>query len=421
MKKILFLIVVFCSLKVNAQNITFAGTGLSTVKVENLTKCSSLTLNADDILTLSETVGVTEVNQKDSSELKIYPNPMIDNSTLVIFPPVSGDAIISVFDVAGKPLIQIKSFLENYIQEFKLSGLDHGFFLINVKGKTYQFSGKFMSLGRITGTPCIEKVGNNIHESDKNLSNIDSKGVQDIYYMLYSTGDRLKFTGVSGNYSTVMTVIPSSDTTITFDYFSPCTDKDNINYPVVKIGTQVWMAENLSTTKYNNGELIGTTNPATLDIHGETTPKYQWAYQANESYVVTYGRLYTWYTIADSRGVCPVGWHIPNESEWSVLITLLGGENIAGSKLKETCPIHWNNANTDATNESGFTALGEGWRTMDGGFYGIMNGSTLWSSDEYSFDPKYAKVVEIHASMTVGEIKLIEKKYGLAVRCIKDN
>src|SRR5512133_920538 len=87
------------------------------------------------------------------------------------------------------------------------------------------------------------------------------------------------------------------------------TDIDGNVYQTVTIGTQKWMKENLKTTKYNNGDAIVTTNPATKDISGESTPKYQWAYAGNDSNVNTYSRLYTWHTATDTRKVCPTGWH----------------------------------------------------------------------------------------------------------------
>lgn len=100
-------------------------------------------------------------------------------------------------------------------------------------------------------------------------------------------------------------------------------DIDGNAYRTITIGTQVWMAENLKTTRYRNGDLIETTTPATLDIEGERTPEYQWAYDGNESNVATYGRLYTWYVATDSRNVCPTGWHVPSDDEWIVLTDYL--------------------------------------------------------------------------------------------------
>jgi uncharacterized protein (TIGR02145 family) len=156
------------------------------------------------------------------------------------------------------------------------------------------------------------------------------------------------------------------------------TDVDGNVYTSVTIGTQVLMVENLKTTRYRNGDLIGTTTPATKDIHAEANPKYQWAYDGNESNVVTYGRLYTWDAVTDSRNLCPTGWHVPSDAEWTTL-TYLGGESAAGGKLKEAGTAHWLAPNTGATNESGFTALPGGIRDTDGDFAAIGWFCAFWS------------------------------------------
>ena len=117
------------------------------------------------------------------------------------------------------------------------------------------------------------------------------------------------------------------------------------------------MAANLKTTRYLNSDLIGTTALATKDISVENEPKYQWAYAGDESNVSTFGRLYTWHAITDSRKVCLTGWHVPTDSEWTTLTTYLGGESVTGGKLKETGTFHWSSPNSGATNDSVFTAL----------------------------------------------------------------
>ena len=162
-------------------------------------------------------------------------------------------------------------------------------------------------------------------------------------------------------------------------------DGDGNTYGTITIGAQVWMASNLKTTKYSNGNPIGTTTSATLDISNATTyptPKYQWAYAGTESNVATYGRLYTWYAATDTRNVCPTGWHVPADSEWATLTTYLGGLSVAGGQLKETGTSHWQSPNAGATNTSGFTALPGGSRTNDGTFYSIGGYGYWWSSTE---------------------------------------
>jgi uncharacterized protein (TIGR02145 family) len=197
------------------------------------------------------------------------------------------------------------------------------------------------------------------------------------------------------------------------------TDADGNTYNTVTIGTQVWLTENLRTTKYLNGDLIGTTTPATLDLTSEATPRYQWSYDGNESNAVTYGRLYTWYAATDSRKVCPDGWHIPSDEEWTALSTFLGGEALAGGKLKETGTAHWLTPNTGATNETGFTALPSGNRTTSGLFESIGVMTNIWTSTEKT--PINAIVRGIANSSTeITGFSPFNKRDALPVRCLKD-
>lgn len=168
------------------------------------------------------------------------------------------------------------------------------------------------------------------------------------------------------------------------------TDIDGNVYSTVTIGTQVWMIENLKTTKYRNGDLIGTTIPATLDIRDENTPKYQWAYAGNESNVSIYGRLYTLYAIEDSRNICPHGWHVPNNTEWELLHATLGAIKIDKMEYRHTSKIE----------DKGFTLPSGGNRYFDGSFNNICVTGHYWSSSE---DPDSE---DVH--------------YGNSVRCIKD-
>jgi uncharacterized protein (TIGR02145 family) len=160
------------------------------------------------------------------------------------------------------------------------------------------------------------------------------------------------------------------------------TDVDGNVYRIVKIGTQTWMAENLKTTKYRSGEPIGTTDPHTLDIRGEDSVKYQWAYNGNEVNVSTYGRLYTWYAIKDKRGVCPVGYHVPSREEWAKLSEFIGGASSGGGGLKERGTEHWLEPNFGATDTTGFTALPGGYRGYNGEFFFLGHSGIWWSSTE---------------------------------------
>lgn len=192
-------------------------------------------------------------------------------------------------------------------------------------------------------------------------------------------------------------------------------------YKTVHIGSQIWMAENLKTTKYRNGDLIATTVSPTIDIRAETTPKYQWGYNGLESNVTDYGRLYTWFTVADSRYVSPIGWHIPSKDEWNTLSDYLGGSNFAGKKLKEAGTVHWL-TNNGATNEIGFTALPGGSRKPDGEFRNFGVSTAWWTSTPYvDFANDYESWSRnIIANDDILYLNASDRKVAYSVRCVKD-
>jgi uncharacterized protein (TIGR02145 family) len=283
---------------------------------------------------------------------------------------------------------QIQDYLGNNLQEFRLSGLNRGIYFISIKSNSYIFSAKLICETKSAGTINIEKISNN-HAIDQRFLKIETKGTRTPIDMAYTTGDRLKFTGISGNYSTILVDIPTTNKTITFNFIA-CFDGDNINYPVVSIGTQIWMAENLKTTKYNDGTVIpNITDDATWAAYSSGA---YCDYNDTPANSITYGRLYNWFVVDNNpatnvasnggKNVCPIGWHIPSDPEWSNLTTFLGGESVAGGKLKETGTIHWISPNTSATNETGFTALPGGRRSYYGQFWDIGSNGYWWSSTE---------------------------------------
>jgi uncharacterized protein (TIGR02145 family) len=196
------------------------------------------------------------------------------------------------------------------------------------------------------------------------------------------------------------------------------TDIDGNLYNIITIGTQQWMKENLRTTRYLNGELIGTTTPSTFDIILESTPKYQWAYGGSESNALTYGRLYTWYAATDSRKLCPSGWHVSSDDEWTTLTTFLSGEAIAGGKLKESGTTHWLTPNMGATNEIGFSALPGGSRFYWGDFGGIGIFTDILSSTEKT--DLLVIVRNMAYNYNFIDRAPRNKSDGMSVRCIKD-
>ena len=197
------------------------------------------------------------------------------------------------------------------------------------------------------------------------------------------------------------------------------TDIDGIVYKTVTIGTQVWMAENLKTTRLNDGTAIAlVTDDSAWD--SLTTPGRCWNYNDSTSNKKTYGALYNWYVV-NSGKLAPAGWHVPTDSEWSIIITYAGGDSMAAGKLKEVGTMHWFPPNTGATNEFGFSALPGGYRDGYGIFIGPGNYGYWWSSTPStasgvtdSWGPNmYWNTVNVYD-------RLQDMNFGLSVRCVKN-
>ena len=189
---------------------------------------------------------------------------------------------------------------------------------------------------------------------------------------------------------------------ITFSDGAP--DIDNNVYKTVQIGTQIWMAENLKVTKYKNGDPIDAT---------------QWSYPTNSSTTkAEYGLYYKWNVTIDPRGVCPTGWHVPTNAEWTTLDTYLGGETVAGGKLKATGTTNWKSPNTGATNESGFNSLPAGYREGSGSYSFFKERAYYWSSTANGVDYGYFREQDYTISSTINNY--YDVRGHMSIRCVKD-
>ena len=400
MKKILIPVVFLLVLDLNAQNylITFAGSGESstvgTVKVENLSKGTIIELNGSDILQLTGSTGIRTDYSRETGEIRIYPNPVLDCSFIEIDPPEAGNASITLYEITGKVISQSRFYLDAVKQNLRIEGLGKGLYLMDISGENYKLSGRLMGMGQKGRTLNISKIGSSYQSGISKNENHGSKGTAATVTMNYTTGDRLVFTGISGNYKTVITDVPSSDKTITFNFIG-CTDGNGNNYSVVQIGSakgdsgseggkglQIWMGENLKTTKYNDGTDIPLVTADNITWRNLTTPAYCWYNNDPTSNADTYGALYNWHAVNTDK-LCPAGWHVPSKNEWTALRDNLGGEKVAGGKLKESGTAHWY-LNTGGTNETGFTALPGGARIYSLGFYYQLLYAFYWSSTRAS-------------------------------------
>jgi len=202
-----------------------------------------------------------------------------------------------------------------------------------------------------------------------------------------------------------------------------CIDADGNVYATVDIGGQIWMAENLRTTKYNDGSAIPTGHDITA-----------WAALTTGAYAVyphsvldglnspsdvmaVYGALYNWYAV-DTRKLCPSGWRVPHDVDWQMLTDFLGGMSVAGGKMKEAGLAHWIGPNNEATNESGFTALAAGRLAYNSGFDLIGRNAFFWFSIQLTESEALQYGLQyLHGQVTESSS---HKAFGYSVRCVED-
>lgn len=193
-------------------------------------------------------------------------------------------------------------------------------------------------------------------------------------------------------------------------------DVDGNIYKAVTLGSQVWMQENLRTTRYRNADPLS--NLTADSSWSESTAGAYCDYENDTAQSAVYGRLYNWHAVNDSRKICPEGWHVPTDQEWQALVDFLGGDAVAGGKLKEAGTAHWAAPNTGATNESGFTALPGGSRLNDGMF--LLNGTHafFWSATATTGDYAWYRYIE-DLDATIGRTAE-NVRNGLSIRCVRD-
>jgi uncharacterized protein (TIGR02145 family) len=193
-------------------------------------------------------------------------------------------------------------------------------------------------------------------------------------------------------------------------------DIDGNAYNTVLIGTQCWTKENLKTSRYRNGGLIPNVTDGTAWSNLTTGA---WSYYNNDvSNNAIYGKLYNWYT---TRGdtLCPTGWGVPTDAEWTTLTTYLGGESVAGGKMKTIGTAYWESPNTGAINLSGFSALPGGYRNNFGGsFRDIRRDASFWSATEFdNFNAWIRSLINDDGNVyRYDDIKSL----GASVRCLRD-
>jgi uncharacterized protein (TIGR02145 family) len=218
------------------------------------------------------------------------------------------------------------------------------------------------------------------------------------------------------------------------------TDKDNNTYSTVSIGAQCWTTTNLKVTKYDDGSLIPDLTSSASNPWATSGARTEYVAAGVTGYVGTFGYLYNWYAVNDLRKLCPAGWHVPTDAEWTIMIQTLDPfqavnsgnvstftgvqSSTAGTVMKSTVTnssigsgLGWN-PGSPGTNTSGFTALPGGYRDFDGSFYDIRYDAFFWSATEY--DGTIAWFRYLTNSRSNVYRSSIDKSVGASVRCLRD-
>lgn len=401
--------------------ITFSGSGesntVSNVIVENMTQGKSLTLNGNDVLHLKSTVTeISEVLYNQTEGIQFYPNPMKEFSVMEFVMTEEGDAKIELFDISGRKLMQTQNYLNPGRHSYRITGIASGIYVLKVSASNYSFSGKLISEKK-TGEMVNIIYLNTISFSDNQA--VMKSGKTEIQ-MQYNTGDLLKFYATGGEHKSVKVDVISESKIVDFVFYK-CTDPDNRNYATVKIGNQIWMAENLAYLTAVSPPKPGSNTTPHYYVYDYTGTNLEVS-KKTVNYI-TYGVIYNW---SAAKIACPSGWHLPSDEEWIQLEKTLGmtqtqtveigwrGNN-QGTQMKST--LVWNNEGQE-NNFSGFSALPSGFRYVGGAFGSIETWCGWWIDTQYSATNAWYRALNDENSNV--HRNNMDKSYGLSVRCVKD-
>jgi len=439
--KILHVVVVSCFLgllpvKTVALNytITFTGTGASTtidsVIVQNLTKGTTVTVPAGNVLNLSDAVTAVEQVSISDETIRVYPASVTGKSIVSFFAKQAGVTQLSAFSLDGRKVAGISTGLQTGINTFELK-LPKGVFVIQVTGNEYAYTAKMLNPSGTQGKPEIVYTG-----TEKPASSSPQKSKNSILgttTMAYTANDQLLYKATSGTYNTIVTDVPTGSKTTNFN-FTACTDADGNNYTAVTIGTQTWMVENLKTTKYNDDTaiLLVTDNTAWTKL---STPAYCWYNNDTATYKNKYGALYNWYAVNTGK-LAPTGWHVPTDAEWITLtdyVTANLGTSLTVAKALAAATTDWTTYSDNGSvgcdltlnNSTGFSALPGGYRLNVNGTFDLVGGygywgyGYWWSSIEHGTYGAWGRSIYYSYS---GVIRSSHNgQMGFSVRCVRDS
>jgi uncharacterized protein (TIGR02145 family) len=430
MRALITILLVFILVQMQAQpfQMGFTGSGLSSsvdsVEVLNMIQGTTLTIPGSDILELVTNIGISE-EAITMGRLHVYPNP-VENECRIEFCNHQTDVVsITLYDGTGKLLLQKEDFLAAGNHAYSLDALRNGLFVFKITTPSQTYSQRIISTGTAKGLPDLKYIGM-ISEIPPHARKAALAGTTQ---MQYNAGEMLLLKGFSGGMGRVLTMIPNKNWIVNFE-FDHCTDGDGNHYPIVTIGNQTWMAENLRTTRYRNGIVIP--NEQNDSVWASlTTGALCYYFNDSAYYASRYGALYNAFAFLDSNGLCPAGWHVPTDLEWKEMEIFLGMDpNIIplldcrgtdeGTRLKDAGTANWMNPPIPGNNSTGFTALPGGVRSATESNYTRMGLYGYWWTSSES-NPSLSSYGRYLSNSHSGVCRYSPaNKAGLSVRCIQD-
>ncbi len=411
---------------------------LNSILVENLTQGGDTLLYAPDtslILDYISGINKNEIVEIPFSLSQNYPNPFTDQTSVNLNVQVHDYLNITIRDVLGREIIGFKTAFQPGNHKFTFYPGSERYYLLSVTGNQSNQTIKMLSTGvsNAKETNC-RLVYNEMDRPGKYKMQKSNFG------FIFNLGDELKYTAYADLGERSLIDTPLNNQTYTFQYHgNPCpesptvVDVDGNIYPTTLIGTQCWMAENLKTTRYQNETLI-----PNVTGDGEwsnlTSGAYVW-YDNDITWKDSYGALYNWFAAIDTYGLCPEGWHVPSNDEWTILTDFIGGTGSPyGNELKSCRQVNsplggdcstaahprWAQHNANyGTDDYWFSGLPGGTRNYFGSFVTLGYMGSFWSSSEGS--STYGALRGLNYND--GEIQVFGfyKQNGYSVRCLRSN
>lgn len=346
-----------------------------------------------------------------------YPNPFNPRTVIPFEVPESTDAVIAIYNILGQEVIRTRANLTPGSHEIVVnlgSGMSQGTYLLRVNGRGYSLTQTmtFLSAGISSGLAgiTVRSAGQRQGALRERLQTASEPAMYRIV---------IEETEVYRQREVIIPALTDhheGDITIFYREPEEVLDIDGNSYPVVRIGDDWWMAGNLKTTRYRNGDPIPNVT-SSAEWAGLVTGAYS-VYNNFEGNAATYGYLYNWHAVNDVRNIAPEGWRVPSDVEWQFMVNSLGGNAVAGGKLKATGTEHWSSPNTGATNESGFRALPGGFRSAPGEFYyrGMIAG--FWSATGDDADKAWYRALAYNAAAI--DRSSVTRQGAFSLRLIRD-